>query len=418
MSNFITAGLDIGNGYVKGVIRTGQKTAELNIPSCAIAVTNPRNVIPVEMPDAIKQAVDNIFDILDVSFDSPMIARTGRRWVGNRAISANTFGLESFNITANISKAKQDLSPVLALSCIAGAALQEYYAKHNSLPSDILEVHASLAVALPIDEYKDLRNEYKSRFKSNFHMVTIHNFVNPVRIKIIIDAVAVGAEGASAQYAISDYGEPLYTVLLKTAANYGAHLEGLTAKHLMKMQNIVGIDIGEGTVNFPVFMNGEFNADASRSISSGFGTVLEKSIAPCKQAGHSFKGGRKALAAYLQNVPDEDDWFRDDYDDVVSIVRNEAQALVNEIITQFTDIIGGGVRVAYVYGGGAHPMRDILYPALIESSKQFAGTKKGFPILYIGDDYSQILNREGLFIMADVNAQNLSKKAASSVQTK
>lgn len=411
MNNLITAGLDIGNGYVKGVITAGATTTELNIPSCAIAVTNPRNVIPVETADGIANAVADIFKILDVSFDSPMISRGGRRWIGERAISANSFGLESFNITANISKAKQDLSPVLALSCIAGAALQDYYAKHKALPNDIIEVHSSLAVALPIDEYKDLRNEYKAAFKSNFHMVTIHNFVNPVRIKIIVDAVAIGAEGASAQYAISDYGEPLYAALLKTAANYGAHLEGLTAKHLAKMQNIVGIDIGEGTVNFPVFMNGEFNADASRSITSGFGTVLEKSIAPCKQAGHSFKGGRKALAAYLQNVPDEDDWFRDDYDDVVSIVKNEAQALVNEIITQFTDIIGGGVRVAYVYGGGAHPMRDILYPALIEASKQFAGTKKGFPILYIGSEYSQILNREGLFIMADTNAKSLVAKA-------
>lgn len=408
--NMVTAGLDIGNGYVKGVIRVGDnKASEINIPSCAIAVTNPNNVIPVEAPEAISGAVENILNILDVSFDSPMISRGDRRWIGNRAISANTFGMENFNITANISKAKQDLSPVLAFSCIAGAALQDYYRQTKQLPNDIIEVHCALAVALPIDEYKDYRNEYKAAFKKNFHMVTLHNFVNPVRVKIVVDAIAVGAEGASAQYAISSYGEPLYASLLKTASSYGAALDGLTSAHLIKITNVVGIDIGEGTVNFPVFMNGDFNADASRSIGSGFGTVLEKSIAPCKQAGHPFKGGRKALAEYLQNKPDADDWFIDDYNDVVRIVTNEARGLVNEIVTQFTDIIGSGVRVAYVYGGGAHPMETILYPALIEASKQFAGTKKGFPILYIGSKYSQILNREGLFIMADAHAKRLAE---------
>lgn len=407
MTDLVIAGLDIGNGYVKGVIRTGKRASEIDIPSCAIAVTNPKAVIPVETEDGIKSVMNNIYDNLDVTFDSAMISRGNRRWIGKRAISANSFGLESFNITANISKAKQDLSPVLAFSCIAAAALKEYYERYNQLPSDILEVHSSLAVALPIEEYKDYRADYRSAFKTGFHMVTINNFAEPVRIKIVIDAIAIGAEGASAQYAISNYGEPLYDALLKTADNYGAHLDGLTSAHLVKMTNIVGIDIGEGTVNFPVFTNGEFNADASRSISSGFGTVLEKALTPLKQAGHPFRGGRKALAEYLHDKPDDDDWFIDDYNDVVEIVNNEALALVNEIVTQFTDIIGGGIRVAYVYGGGAHPMRDILYPALIDSSRQFAGTKKGFPILYLGSEYSQILNREGLFIMADTNANAL-----------
>lgn len=407
MSNFVIAGLDIGNGYVKGVLKIGELVTEIDIPSCAIAVTNPDSVLPVETLDGISQTIADIFDNLDVSIDSAMVSRGMRRFIGKRAISANTFGMESFNITANISKAKQDLSPVLAFSAIAGAALQHYFEEHHDLPKDILEVHTSLAVALPIEEYRAYRTDYKAKFRTSFHMVTIHNFAEPIRIKIVVDAAAVGAEGASAQYAISDYGEPLYKALIANAKRYGAQLDGLTEAHLAKMTSAVGIDIGEGTVNFPVFTNGSFNADASRSIGSGFGTVLERSLTPLKAAGHQFKGGRKALADYLQAEPDKDDYFRDDYDDVVRIVNNEAMGLVNEIITQFTDIIGSGVRVAYVYGGGATPMRDILYPELIRSSKQFAGTKKDFPILYLGTEYSQILNREGLYIMATANAEDV-----------
>lgn len=417
MSNFITAGLDIGNGYVKGVIGLPNYELEIDIPSCAYPVLNPSTVMPVETQEGIANIMNNVFECMDMSFDSNMITDGKRRWLGKRAISANKTGLESFNITANISKAKQDLSPVLALACIAGAALKDYWNVNQALPTDILEVHASLAVALPIEEYRDYRTGYKQAFKSNFHLVTIHNFVEPVRIKIVIDAVAVGAEGASAQYAIAEYGEPLYNELLRNASAHGAQLDGLQARHLSKIVNIMGIDIGEGTVNFPVFTNGDFNPDASRSINSGFGTVLENAILPLRNAGHQFKGGRKALADYLQAEPDQDDWFRSDYEDVFRIVTNESQILVNEIISQFTDIIGSGVRVAYVYGGGATPMRDILYPRLLSASKRFAGTKKDFPILYLGSQYSQILNREGLYIMAKTSAAMLADKAATAAQS-
>lgn len=411
-TNFVTAGLDLGNGYVKGVLKTVSDTKEIGIPSCAFPVMNPSMVMPVDADEGIANAVANIFDVMDVSFSSNMIKDGNRRWIGKRAIAANRPGLNTFNLTANISKAMQDLSPILAFSCIAGMALQDYWNANHKLPTDALDVHTSLAVALPIEEYRDYRTNYKKAFQTGVHCVTIHNFVNQVRVNITVDAIAVGAEGASAQYAISSYGEGLYNELLTEAKKYGAELEGLQAKHLAQMVNIVGIDIGEGTVNFPVFTDGEFNPDASRSINIGFGNILDNSVRPLSIAGHHFNGGRKEIAEHMRkyrNMP-KDDWYYSEYEDVVRIVQNESQVLVNEIITQFTDIMGSGIQVAYVYGGGAVPMRDMLYPALITSSRSFAGTKKGFPILYLGSAYAQILNREGLYIMADGNAKMLAQK--------
>ena len=73
--------------------------------------------------------------------------------------------------------------------------------------------------------------------------------------------------------------------------------------------------------------------------------------------------------------------------------------------------MSGGAKAAFVYGGGATPMRDILYPELIEASKAFTGAGKGFPILYVGQNFSQVLNREGLMIMAQKSAENAKKKA-------
>lgn len=397
----LKAGLDVGNGYVKGLFRMGDEAAkEAFIPSCAMTVKNTNSILPIETEAAVAETVENIFDCMDMSFDSKMIPDGRRRFIGTRAVSMGDYGMEIFKISGNISKAKQELTPILVLASIAATVLQHVFAEKKALPEEV-ECHVSLAVALPIDEYKDNRSEYKSHYKNTTHVVSINNFLTPVRVKIVIDNIVVGAEGASAQYAIAEYGEPLYDAMLKTARKYGAGLKDLTPAHLIKMTNTVGIDIGEGTVNFPVFTGGQFNPDISTSFPMGYGTVLQDSLTALRKAGHVFKGGRKELAEYLRNKPEPDDYFFEDWSDVARIVNDQADALVNEIVGKLQDILGSKVQVAFVYGGGAYPMREILYPKLIEATRPYAGIKEDYPILYLGNTYSQNLNREGLFIMAN-----------------
>lgn len=402
----INMGLDVGNGYTKGLVWIDGETIELTtIPSCTLRVSNPKSVMPVDNGKATEETIQDIYNSIDCSFESKAIPDGARRWIGERAINANALGMEMFDITGrNISKAEQPLSAEIALSYIAGTVLKQYYKENKSLPEDILECNVNLALALPISEYKEYSRAYKDKFKSHHHLVTIHNFLDPITVKINIDSVAVAAEGASAQYAISQYGEKLYNEMIKDAIKSGAQLQSLTSKQLSNIKDVIGIDVGEGTVNVPVFTNGKFNADASMSIDSGYGTILTNALAPCKAANHRFQS-RKALAEYLQNKPDPDDYFADEYNDVYRIVENEAKALVNEILPIFSTAMTGGARAAFVYGGGAIPMRDILYPELIEASKAFTSGSKGFPILYVSEKFAQVLNREGLMIMANANAK-------------
>ena len=407
MNNYeLNMGLDVGNGYTKGLVSMYGKTIELTtIPSCTLRVSNPKAVMPVDTKKGIEETINDIYSVIDVSYESNAVPDGARRWVGERAINANALGMEMFEITGrNISKAEQPLSAEIALSYIAGTVLKQYYTQNKSLPVDILECNVNLAIALPIAEYREFSNAYKSKFLNHHHLVTIHNFINPISIKVKFETVAVAAEGASAQYAISQYGEKLYEVMIKEAIEAGAQLQSLTPKHLDNIKDVIGIDIGEGTVNVPVFTNGKFNADASMSIDLGYGTILTNALPACKSANHRFQS-RKALAEYLQNKPEPDDYFIDEYIDVYRIVQNEARALVNEIIPLFSKAMSGGAKAAYVYGGGATPMRDILYPELIEASKAFTSGSKGFPILYVSEKFAQVLNREGLMIMANLNAK-------------
>lgn len=404
----IIAGLDIGNGYVKANMRTGDRVVGVHFPSSVAYVTNPHNIATES--DALKGVIDDIYNQMDVSFDSQVVKDTGRRLFGNRGV-ASGMSLEEFDVYSHVSKAHQDLSGILILGTLAGKALQDYFAEHNSLPANVLDVTARIALALPIREFKRYRVTYAKSFTASDHMVLFHNFEQPVRVRIKFENVQVFAEGASAQYAITDKGAPFMDAMLADVRRMGEPLPGITAQDVLAARNTVGIDIGEGTVNFPVFLNGQFNADSSGTFDSGYGTVLNTALDRLQDEGFAFKS-RKDLSGFLQTPPTA--LNRPRYEKVARIVNEELQSFANEVSMQFVKImsrVGSFAEVVYVYGGGANPMREVLYPMLLETSKNFGGGDASYPILYLDSRYSQHLNREGLYIVADRFARSEDAKA-------
>ena len=170
----------------------------------------------------------------------------------------------------------------------------------------------------------------------------------------------------------------------------------------------VGADIGEGTVNFPVFQNGKFNADASVTLDKGYGSILTRALDRLQDAGFAFDS-RKELADYVQTKPSA--IKKAAYDRVTAVIQEETVAFVNDIKMQFVKVmsrVGAFVEVAYVYGGGASPVQSLLHRELIDVSKGFSNE---FPILYLDSAYSRFLNREGLMWIANEVAKADAQKA-------
>ena len=394
----IIAGLDIGNGYVKGTTKFN-KTNNVNVdmPSCVASVANPTdlavNDIDAEMQD--------IFNRANVTFDSPLVTgifATTRSYLGRRGVESGK-PVATFDIDGNVSKAEQPLSAVLVLSIVASAALQGYYSENKALPTETIQVTSNIALALPITEYKKHRESFSDNFTKTTHIVCFHNFDTPVRVEIKFEKVSVLAEGASAQVAIVSKGEAFMNALLEDVRANGIALEGITANDILNASGTLGIDIGEGTVNFPVFTGTHFNTDFSANLFKGYGTVLESSLAPLQAANNVFND-RKSLGEFLQTPPSA--LKRNKYNSAVSIVAAESMTLVDAIVKEFTRILNkanGQLEVIYVYGGGASPLKEYLYPALIQASKSFSAGDE-FPIMYLDSRYSRFLNREGLFQLA------------------
>ena len=134
-----TAGLDIGNGYVKGVIEDrGSDTAAkesdvavdiIDMPSVAATLIRP-NLL--QTPDADAPQVlaggQEWFDNADMVFSSNLVPDTYRRVIGRRALATKASSVDAFDLVGHKSKAEQPLSKVLVLGILAAKALRDYVA--------------------------------------------------------------------------------------------------------------------------------------------------------------------------------------------------------------------------------------------------------------------------------------------------
>src|SRR6218665_2479424 len=267
----LNGALDIGNGYVKGVIENVSGAREvIDMPSSAAVLTRP-NLLPVpdvEAPSVFQNRT------LEGSFTRPLVPDPYRRVFGTRSLTADG-AFEEFDTVGRASKAKQPLSKVLVLGIFAAKALRDYVKQHGQLPSEEIQVTARAALALPISEFLRYRESYAAEFIQSRkpHLVLIQNFETNVVVRISFIDVQVLAEGASAQYAIIAKGEPLMNTMLadvrarSTVAKTA--LEGITAHDVLAATNTIGLDVGTGTTQAVVFSNGKFNAEASQTFNKG-----------------------------------------------------------------------------------------------------------------------------------------------------
>ncbi|WP_077490719.1 ParM/StbA family protein [Sinomonas mesophila] len=406
ISTQLTGGIDVGNGYVKGIIRGAEDDGaftidEIDLPS-GVALVTRSNAMPTADGDAGAKMDGDFYNELDVSFASPLIGDQYRRLFGTRALSAQG-AFDEFDVVGRRSKAQQELSKVLVMGAFAAKALRDYVRQNGALPpaDETLSVQARVALALPINEYMAHRTSYAAEFTTGTHTATIHNFDTPVTVNLRFVDVQVIPEGASAQYAITVKGESLMDAMLADVRRRGVALEGITSADVLAAQHSVGIDIGEGTVNFPVFTAGKFNADASTTYKKGYGSVLTDALK--SMADRGFDSGftsRKQLAEYLQAGPSP--LKRNFYNKVAQFVEEEMLFFSKEVAEQFgrvLAVVGATTEVAYVYGGGSGPVKDFLYPALLAKATEM-NSEDAFPTLYLDSSYSRHLNREGLYIAA------------------
>lgn len=403
----IRGGIDVGNGYVKGVLRGHDgHIDEIDMPSVAATVIGPPRK-PNPAAEAANVCADDFYNRADLSFETSLVDDDFRHVLGTQAMYTDSVDRMEFTTGKGESKAQQSLGRILLLGAIASKALRDYVRVEGKLPEDQIEARTLVVVALPIDEWYAEEQSYARELEGR-HTVRVRNFDQSVTVVVDIHSARVMAEGASAIFSIRDKGEAMSQALLDDTRRMGQPLEGVSAADIFASRNVLGIDIGEGTVNFPVYRDGQFDANNSRTLMLGYGYVLDI----VRGALNGFDT-RKDLEVFIQSDPDPTN--RAKHAKVIEEVAVYHSVFATKIVREFEEVLrytGGSIGAVYVYGGGAGPMRDVLHKALIEKADK-AQPLGAPPILYPNTDFSRNLNREGMYSVSKKVAEQLAATSKS-----
>lgn len=400
----LIVGEDIGNGYLKGIIN-GEI---IDKPAHAVKRYNTGFEKPIDHKIVDDIFKENVYDNIDTTISSPLVLDSVRRVLGLRAQTSGS-PLEEFDVFSPQSKADVDLFGVLLLGSITSYVIQNYWKTHKLFPNEVFNVEVDLGVALPIMEFAKNKDSLRSKILNENmpHITVINNFDKPITLNIRFTSVAIYSEGEAAQKRIQNANTEFKDYLIKDARSRfpNGELDDVTGDDLSNLDNTLAIDIGEGTIDFAVFSNGQFNQSASKSVNHGYGLVLENALEILQSKQYVYHS-RKELSEFLTKKPNK--LTQKKWNFVKSIVDEEAEKFTDEIVSDTSRTfmaVGSFIEAIFISGGGSGPLEKWLFNKLQDLISSY-GQEQLVPIIYLDSNYSRFLNAAGIYSELKKNLPN------------
>lgn len=393
---------DLGYGSVKAKVND----TKIHFPS-VLALQREQDIAkPVEF-DSEKEKLSYLSDMInhmDVTVSSSAVKTQGRFLLGTAAVKSS-LPMRAFDVNDFTGKSDNDLSIILTLGMIAAQRVALAVENDEDL-SEQLNVEVNMTTALPVSEGKKngIVDSYINKYINSKHTVVFHNLKDPITVSLTFNKVYVALEGEVAQLYIQNSDIKLKGLIKKDfAKNYPELATEIEVTDLVKIKNLLGIDIGEGTTDLVVIKDGKANAVSSTSLPTGYGNALQDAIDVLQTQNMNFEA-RSQLQDYLSQ----------DVSPLAKRMQNKVRQTVFEQLAPFADKIveaasktmrkaGANVEVLYVYGGGSIPMLEQteLRQKLAQKMKDFSGGID-VPVIWIDKSYAQILNEKGLELVLNV----------------
>ncbi len=170
---------------------------------------------------------------------------------------------------------------------------------------------------------------------------------------------------------------------------------------ILSSKNTISIDIGAGTTDVNVIVNGRANANISISVPYGYGSVLEDAVDVLQEKGYPILN-RTQLEDFLK---DNDPLGEERRKRVEKVVQEQYETLSDRIVAAVSRSLrksGASAQAVSVSGGGSIPMvNSQLDRKLTEKINSYSGGNEDIPVLWIPKEYAQNMNCNGLEIVAD-----------------
>ena len=387
---------DGGNGYMKDAIN-GTRTV---FPSVLAAVTPGTEGLQIDEnnQDSVKGIIDHYLDNMDVTIQSKGVKNNDRYLVGKNA-SESGEPLITFNVSSVEGKSSSDISIICLLSLISYHALHDYYKKNNKLPQHLDVTVDKMITALPIDEFdsQEIRQIFSERFSKYSHAVIINNFFHPITVNIDFKKVKIFPEGAIAIFGlIGDINGYYRNDDLFKEFKQQNNLKDFNGNSITQYGNILGIDIGDGTVDFSVTDGMAPKPKFNSSILMGVGNVAERAV----KALHKqypvigYVNRQRFMEIANRDNSKKSQVFR-------SFLNNQMKTLeqlISQRVRTIYSQLDGEINMVVISGGGAAALKDHYQQTLIQELEEISlfGAP---PVLWVGKEYTQTLNLDGLQFM-------------------
>ncbi|WP_300724270.1 ParM/StbA family protein [Lactobacillus hominis] len=391
-TNILEVANDLGYGNEKITFNGTDRYMQPTVISPIVRVTN--NTINHTDKDAVEKTVENLLNEMNVVIDN-------KQYLVGNAAKNSTIEHISTDINARKGKAHMSMSKIVPLSTIAAYAVQQAHKAGKNIFSPI-EVDVVMANNLPINEMANdpsVKDYYANLFTGKNHIVIFKNFDNDISVTINFKEVNVYKEGEVAISIARKYSKELRQYLIKTIGEYYPKVDA--KEFLENVKNILGIDIGFQTVDFPLIINGNGDPFNSTSINSGYGNVLASGWQYLPQLTQGYSVKDVVAFQNLLNSKPRTEIDEENKNYALEAEKTATPELIRNVITRFNSIISNteNLELVLLMGGGTIPLmeRTDYREQLVESLKLYRSSALVIPL---DKEFATYANLIGLEILA------------------
>ncbi len=391
-TNILEVANDLGYGNEKITFNGTDRYMQPTVISPIVRVTN--NTINHTDKDAVEKTVENLLNEMNVVIDN-------KQYLVGNAAKNSTIEHISTDINARKGKAHMSMSKIVPLSTIAAYAVQQAHKAGKNIFSPI-EVDVVMANNLPINEMANdpsVKDYYTNLFTGKNHIVIFKNFDNDISVTINFKEVNVYKEGEVAISIARQYSKELREYLIKTIGEYYPKVDA--KEFLENVKNILGIDIGFQTVDFPLIINGNGDPFNSTSINSGYGNVLASGWQYLPQLTQGYSVKDVVAFQNLLNSKPRTEIDEENKNYALEAEKTATPELIRNVITRFNSIISNteNLELVLLMGGGTIPLmeRTDYREQLVESLKLYRSSALVIPL---DEEFATYANLIGLEILA------------------
>lgn len=331
--------------------------------------------------------VKNVHDNVIVTIDSPE-CEAGLYFIGRYAKDS---GLPLSNIEVGVDNAKVHSDVILpnTLGQIAAHAISKAYPE---LDREII-VNVDMTTALPVTQYtRKNAKDFAAKFLANDHRLTFHVGAVRVPVRINFDYVKVLPESVPAVFALQGLKRDKESTR-KTTNEMFKEFNLLYQKDVdgsyFESNKILHTAIGEGTTEYPLTNDIEFDPNFIQGSNNGVGHAIEQVLLDFIEQQSLNKFSRQDYSAVLRNPSHK--YYKAAKEMIELPLQSEAESILR-FAKREARKANNEVDILCVHGGGSILLKDFLYKPL----KAF-GDATGIEVLYIPEKYAVSLEVMGMY---------------------